>query len=121
MPAALARELGMQVHYQSVFVDEGQLVKRGQRMFQILPTLHQAELHKAKAEAAFVEIEYQNTKQLADRNVVSANELALAKAKLDKAKAQLELAQVHLGFTEISAPCDGIMDLLRVRRGRLIE
>lgn len=108
-------------YLQTVFVDEGQTVKKGQRMFQILPTLYEAELQKAKAEAAFVEIEYQNSKKLADGKVVSANELALAKAKLDKANAQLELAKVHLGFTEIRAPFDGIMDRLRVRRGSLVE
>jgi len=108
-------------YLQNVFVDEGQAVKKGQRMFQILPTLYQAEFAKAKAEAAFVEIEYQNTKKLADGNVVSPNELALAKAKLDKANAQLELAKVHLGFTDIRAPFDGIMDKLHVRRGSLLE
>jgi membrane fusion protein (multidrug efflux system) len=108
-------------YLQNIFVDEGQLVKKGQRMFQILPTLYQAELRKAEAEAAFVQIEYENTKRLADKNIVSPSELALAKAKLDKANAALELAKVHLGFTEIRAPFDGIMDRLRVRRGSLVE
>ena len=41
----------------------------------------------------------QNTKLLADRKVVSANELALGKAKLDKATAELSLAKVHRDFT----------------------
>jgi len=108
-------------YLQDVFVDEGQVVRRGQRMFQIMPTLYQAELHKAQAEAAFVQIEYQNTKKLADGDVVSPNELALGKARLDKANAQLELARVHLGFTDIRAPFAGIMDRLRVRRGSLVE
>jgi len=104
-----------------IFVDEGQVVKKGQRMFQILPTLYQAELKKAEAEAAFAQIEYENTKTLADGKVVSPKELALRKAKLDKANAELELAKVHLGFTDIRAPFDGIMDRLRVRRGSLVE
>jgi membrane fusion protein (multidrug efflux system) len=104
-----------------VFVDEGQTVRRGQRMFQILPTLYQAELEKAQAEASATEIEYQNTKKLADKNVVSPNELALAKAKLAKANAVLRLANVHLGFTDIKAPFDGIMDRLHARRGSLLE
>jgi membrane fusion protein (multidrug efflux system) len=104
-----------------IFVDEGQAVKKGQRMFQILPTLYQAELRKAEAEAAFAQIEYENTKTLADRNVVSPKELALRKARLDRAHAEAELAKVHLGFTDIRAPFDGIMDRLRVRRGSLLE
>jgi membrane fusion protein (multidrug efflux system) len=102
-------------------VDEGKFVKQGQMMFQVMPMMYQAELQKAEAEAKFAEIEYLNTKQLADSNVVSINELALAKAKFDKAKAEVSLAQVHLGFTEIKAPFDGIMDRFQVRLGSLVN
>src|SRR5262245_22870716 len=37
-------------YLESSFVDEGQPVKKGQRMFQLLPTVYTAELHKAQAE-----------------------------------------------------------------------
>lgn len=90
-------------------------------MFQILPVQYQAEVQKAEAEANFVEVEYKNTKLLADSNIVSRNELALAKAKLDKARAELAVAKVHLGFTEIRAPFDGIIDHFQVRLGSLLE
>lgn len=108
-------------YLQEIFVDEGKSVKKGQQMFQIMPLLYKAELQKAQAEADFAEIEFRNTKSLADSNVVSVNELALAKAKLEKAKAELALAQVHLGFTEIRAPFDGLMDRFHVRQGSLLE
>lgn len=108
-------------YLQEIFVDEGQSVKKGQLMFQIMPMLYKAELQKAQAEANFVEIEYQNTAKLAESNVVAPNELALAKAKLQKAKAELALAQVHLGFTEIRAPFSGIMDRFYVRLGSLVD
>ncbi len=108
-------------YLQKIFVDEGQSVKEGQMMFQIMPLLYNAELQKAQAEANFVEIEYLNTKKLADSNVVSKNELALAKAKFDKAKAELMLAQTHLQFTEIKAPFNGIMDHFMVRQGSLVD
>lgn len=108
-------------YLQDIYVDEGQHVKKGQLMFKIMPLFYQAELQKAKAEAQFVEIEYQNTKKLLESNVVSSNELALAKAKLDKAKAEVSLAQTHLQFTEIRAPFDGIMDHFQVRLGSLVN
>jgi membrane fusion protein, multidrug efflux system len=108
-------------YLQKIFVDEGQSVKEGQLMFQIMPMIYNAELQKAQAEANFAEIEYQNTKSLADSNVVSKNELALAKAKFDKAKAELALAQTHLQFTEIRAPFNGIMDHFQVRLGSLVD
>ena len=108
-------------YLEKIFVDEGQFVTKGQMMFQIMPLIYNAELQKAKAETDFAEIEYQNTKQLSEKNVVSPNELALAKAKLDKAKAELALAQTHLEFTQIKAPFDGIMDHFQVRQGSLVN
>src|SRR5690606_7637464 len=95
-------------YLQNIYIDEGQSVKKGQLMFKIMPLIYQADLQKAKAEVNFAEIEYLNTKNLADSHIVSRNELALAKAKLDKAKAELTLAKTHLDFTEIRAPFDGI-------------
>lgn len=108
-------------YLQQTFVDEGQLVRKGQRMFQIMPMLYQAELQKAEAEAQFAEVEYGNTKMLQDKNVVSPNELAMAKAKWEKAKAEVVLARTHLAFTEIRAPFDGIMNRLLVRQGSLLD
>jgi membrane fusion protein (multidrug efflux system) len=108
-------------YLQQIFVDEGKFIRKGQLMFQIMPMLYQAELQKAEAEAEFAEIEYRNTKALADSNVVSPNELALAKAKFSKAKAEVSLAKVHLGFTQIRAPFDGIMDRFQVRLGSLLD
>src|SRR5690606_25718158 len=101
-------------YLQNIYVDEGQLVKKGQLMFQIMPMIYEAEMQKAKAEVNFAEIEYRNTKSLADSNIVSLNELALATARLNKAKAELSLAQAHLEFTRIRAPFDGIMDRFHV-------
>jgi RND family efflux transporter, MFP subunit len=116
-------ELRAQVHgyVQEIHVDEGQLVEKGQPMFQIMPLLYQAEFQRAEAEAEYTRIEYENTKLLADDGVVSPNELALAKAKFDEANAELELARVHRDFTEIRAPFDGIMGRFLVRKGSLVE
>jgi membrane fusion protein (multidrug efflux system) len=108
-------------YLQKIFVDEGQLVKKGQLMFKLMPAIYEAEVAKAKAEVNFADIEYKNTKGLADNNVVSASELAMAKAKLNKAKAELQLAQAHLGFTEIRAPFNGIMDKFHTRLGSLVD
>ncbi|MFN0062977.1 MAG: efflux RND transporter periplasmic adaptor subunit [Myxococcaceae bacterium] len=108
-------------YLQKVFVDEGQFVKTGQRMFLIMPTVYQAELEKAEAETQFVQIEYNNSKVLADGNVISPNELAMAKARLDKAKAEAALARVHRNLAEIRAPFDGLMDRFHVRLGSLLE
>lgn len=103
------------------FVDEGQRVERGQRMFQILPLVYQAELAVASAEMQSAEIEYRNTQMLRDGNVVSANQLALAQAELDRSTARRRLAQTHLQFASLDAPFDGIVGRLMARRGSLLE
>ncbi|MCW5912679.1 MAG: efflux RND transporter periplasmic adaptor subunit [Cyclobacteriaceae bacterium] len=109
-------------YLQHIFVDEGKSVKKGQLLFQILPVVYQAEAQKAHAEVTFAEIEYQNTKALADSNIVSKNELALAKAKLEKAQADFQLARAHLSFTEIRAPFDGMVGRFNdVREGSLLD
>lgn len=108
-------------YLQKIYVDEGQLVNQGAMMFQIMPLIYQAEMEKAKAEANFAEIEYQNTRRLADSSIVSANELALAESRLAKAKAELALAKAHLDFTQIKAPFNGIVDRFHVREGSVVD
>ncbi len=108
-------------YLEAVYVDEGQSVKKGQLLFRIMPRIYEAEMLKAKAEADLARIEYENTKALSDSNIVSRNELAMDKARYDKAKAELALSQVHLDFTEIRAPFDGIIDRFHVRVGSLVD
>lgn len=135
MDTAIVKEYVCQIHsikhievrsmekgyLQKIFVDEGQKVRKGQPLFEIMQNIYQADLQKAKAEANATEIEYKNTKLLADSKVVSPNELALAKAKLAKANAEVNLAETHLGFTNIKAPFDGIIDHLLAREGSMLE
>ncbi|MBL9102953.1 MAG: efflux RND transporter periplasmic adaptor subunit [Myxococcales bacterium] len=104
-----------------IFVDEGQLVEEGKKMFQIMPLIYQADLAKAEAEADMASIEYKNTKLLSDKNIVSPAELQLAAAKLNRAKAEVSLAKTHMRLTEIRAPFAGLMDRFVVRLGSLVE
>jgi membrane fusion protein (multidrug efflux system) len=109
-------------YLEKILVDEGQIVKKGQLLFKIQPTIYQAEKEKSQAELQTAKIEYENTKALVDVNVVSESELSLAKATLEKAKADLSLADAHLKFTEIRAPFDGIVGKFEdVRLGSLLD
>ncbi|WP_281637836.1 efflux RND transporter periplasmic adaptor subunit [Flavobacterium marginilacus] len=106
---------------QNIYVDEGQFVKAGQVLFRIMPKVYEAELLGAQAEEKAAEIELKNAKTLADKNIVSKNEQAVAQAKLDQAKAEVALAKVHLSFTEIRAPFDGTIDRIPKKLGSLID
>jgi membrane fusion protein, multidrug efflux system len=108
-------------YLQNIYVDEGQFVKPGQVLFRIMPKVYEAELLKAEAEARAAEIELNNTKVLADKNVISKNEVAMAKAKLDQARAEVALAKIHLSFTEIRAPFAGTIDRIPLKLGSLVD
>ncbi|MEG1199550.1 MAG: efflux RND transporter periplasmic adaptor subunit, partial [Algoriella sp.] len=106
---------------EKIYVDEGQYVQAGQLLFRIMPQMYQAEYLKAKAEVKEMQIELQNSKTLADNNVVSKNEQAIAQAHLEKSKAEMQLAQLHLSFTDIRAPFSGVIDRLPMKLGSLID
>jgi membrane fusion protein (multidrug efflux system) len=108
-------------YLQTIYVDEGQYVKAGQLLFKIMPKIYEAELLSAKAEARAAEIDLQNSKTLADKNVVSKSEQAMSQAKYEQAKAGVALAQIHLSFTEIRAPFDGVIDRIPQKAGSLID
>ena len=108
-------------YLQNIYVDEGQFVNKGQLLFRIMPKIYEAELLKAEAEAKASSIEFQNTRLLAEKNIVSKNEQAMAQAKVDQAKAEVALAKLHLSFTEIRAPFSGTIDRIPKKLGSLID
>lgn len=106
---------------EKIFVDEGQYVHAGQTLFRIMPQIYQAELMKAQAEVEQAKIELQNSSTLANNNIVSKNERAMAKAKLDAANAEARLAQIHLNFTTVKAPFSGFINRIPLKLGSLVD
>jgi membrane fusion protein (multidrug efflux system) len=108
-------------YLEAIGVKEGQAVKKGDVMFEIVPTLYKARYDAELAEARLAELELKNTERLLKDNVVSQNEVALFQAKLDKARAKAKLAEAELNFTIVKAPFDGIIDRLEQQLGSLIK
>ena len=106
---------------ETINVDEGQVVKKGQLLFTIRPREYEAELAKAQAQVKTAELEMQNVKTLADKGIVSKNELALSVAKLNEVKAEAAMAELYVSYTKITAPFDGIIDRLKFKAGSLID
>jgi membrane fusion protein (multidrug efflux system) len=104
-----------------ISLKEGQAVKAGHVMFEILPILYKARLDAEVAEAQLAQLELNNTKRLFDKKVVSENQVKLLEAKLAKATAKAELAKAEWKFTEVKAPFDGIVDRLLEREGSLVK
>jgi membrane fusion protein (multidrug efflux system) len=106
---------------EKIYVDEGKAVKAGQLLFTIRPREFEAELMKARAEVKKAEVELQNTKLLAEKNIVSHSELTMASAKLEGAKAEEAIAELNYSYTKVIAPFDGIVDRLKFKAGSLID
>jgi RND family efflux transporter MFP subunit len=120
---------------ESIHVDEGQRVSKGQILFTLSSRVLQQELLRAKAtcqstnaELKAAEIELANAQKLLDKNVISQTEYLMAEAKVESLRAKCEeaksdeaQAQLRLSFTEIKAPFDGIINRIPNKTGSLIE
>jgi membrane fusion protein, multidrug efflux system len=109
-------------YLQNVLVDEGATVRKGQLLFQIKPSVYEADVQKSEAEVELSKIELENNQALAEKDIISVSEAAMSAAKLAKVEAELALAKTRLGFTEIRAPFDGLIGRFGdIRLGSLLE
>jgi len=113
---------------------EGDLVKKGDPLFQIDPRPFQAVLDQAKgvlaqAEARFgkTELDVKRYAPLVKDKAISQEEYddavqadLEAKAAVVSAKAQVETAQLNLEFTKITSPIDGIVSIAKAQIGDLV-
>ncbi|MEI6033522.1 MAG: efflux RND transporter periplasmic adaptor subunit [Verrucomicrobiae bacterium] len=113
---------------------DGQEVKKGDVLFLIDPRPYQADLDRAtasynsaQADLKLAEIEFNRTKELREKNAVSAQDFDTKSAALLKAQATLagsraayDTAKLSLDFTRITAPIDGQTSKASVTPGNLI-
>ncbi|MEF8730129.1 MAG: efflux RND transporter periplasmic adaptor subunit [Accumulibacter sp.] len=114
---------------------EGDLVKKGQPLFEIDPRTFEAAVDEAKGVRAQKVARFDTAsanlariKPLAEKNAVSQKDLddatgafQSAKAELEAADANLKTAKLNLGFTRISSPISGIAGIARAQIGDLLS
>jgi RND family efflux transporter MFP subunit len=119
---------------EAVAVDEGQAVTAGKTLFMVNARALKQEVLVARAvtlgaeaELKAAQLELQNTKLLQEKNVVSHAELSLAeskvqtlRAKVEEAKATAERAAVEVGYAEIKAPFNGVINRVPKKAGSAI-
>ena len=108
-------------YLEAIPIKEGQSVRAGALMFQIVPVLYKAELAAEVAERDLAQLELGYTQTLADKQGVSQKEVQLYKAKLARSQAKVDLAQAKLNFAAVKAPFDGIIDRLKEQQGSLVK
>jgi membrane fusion protein (multidrug efflux system) len=108
-------------YLEAIPIREGQSVKEGDLLFKVKPIIYQAKADAENASAKVAQLEYDYTKKLNEKKVVSQNEVLLNEAKLAKAKANANLAAAELNFATVKAPFDGIVDRLHFQQGSLVR
>jgi membrane fusion protein (multidrug efflux system) len=116
------------------FFEEGAIVRQGQTLYQIDPSLYQAavaqaqaNLQSARATAEAARVKADRYKPLAQMQAVAQQDYtdALAQARQAEAavaqnKAQLDTAQINLRFTRVPAPITGRIGRTLVTEGALV-
>jgi HlyD family secretion protein len=119
---------------EKLFVDFNDHVKKGQIIAQIdqtnlKSTLKNTEvsLSSAKTEVDYQQKNYDRSKALADKNLVSNTDLELAEYNLDnaktayqKAKLEYDIAKQNLDYTIISSPIDGVVLSVDIEEGQTV-
>ncbi|MBK8889912.1 MAG: efflux RND transporter periplasmic adaptor subunit [Dechloromonas sp.] len=114
---------------------EGDLVKKGQPLFEIDPRTFEATVAEARGQVAKQVAQHETTranlariKPLAAVNAVSQKDLddatganLAAKAQLDAAEASLQTAKLNLSFTKITSPVTGIAGIAKAQIGDLLS
>lgn len=122
-------------YIEEVFVEEGSLVKIGQKLFKIDANRFVQDVNQRKSAMLAVEaaletasIQVLRTQALVDKKIVNSFELTTArnvervkKAELNQAKAALSDAQSQLAFTQIVSPITGIVGRLPLKKGSLVS
>lgn len=120
---------------ENLYVDEGQMVSRGQHLFRIrnpqyeqFVRVAQASVNSAQAAVATAQMQVTKTKPLVDRKIVSAYELQAAQLNLQAAQAslaeqeaQLTNAKVNQGYTIITSPVSGVVGTLPLKAGSYVS
>jgi membrane fusion protein, multidrug efflux system len=118
---------------QQKYVD-GALVKKGDLLFVIQQNTYQAQLEQAKAtldsntaSQANAQVEYSRQATLGQQQFASQSRIDDAKTKLAEAnanvlsaQANLDISTINLGYTEVTAPFDGIATRHLVSVGALV-
>lgn len=120
---------------ESVLVDEGAYVAKGQPLFRIndLPYREElnsavARLHAAQAAISIAQLEIDKVTPLVQGKVVSdiqlktaRNSYQLALANAEQAKAAVATARINLGYTTVRAPVSGYIGRLARKQGSLVS
>jgi membrane fusion protein (multidrug efflux system) len=122
-------------YIETIYVDEGATVRRGQRLFRISAPQYeqevrtaQADIKIAQAEVNAAQMQVNKVRPLVEKNIISRFELESAQyslqsrqAALAQARARLANARTNLGYTSVTSPVNGVVGTIPYKIGSLVN
>lgn len=106
---------------EKIYVDEGQVVKKGQILFKLETQSLNQDGSAAKAMVQAAQVEVDRLKPLVDRQIISSVQLETAKAKLAQAKSAYGSIAANIGYGTIYSPVNGVVGSLPYKAGSLVN
>lgn len=101
----------------NIFVEEGDIVKKGQTLIQIDNSLLKLQLEAVEIQISGLEVDVKRFKILSDAEAMQGVKLEKAELGLQTAKNQLKTIQEQINKSTIKAPFDGVVTMKFVEVG----
>lgn len=122
-------------YIETIYVDEGATVRRGQPLFRISAPQYEQQVRTAQADIKIAvanvnaaQMEVNKVRPLVEKDIISKYELESAEytlqakqAALAQAKATLANARINLGYTSVTSPVNGVVGTIPYRIGSLVS
>lgn len=122
-------------YIETIYVDEGATVRRGQPLFRINAPQYQQQVRTAQADIKIAQanvnaaqMQVEKVRPLVEKDIISKYELESAQytlqarqAALAQARATLANARINLGYTSVTSPVNGVVGTIPYRIGSLIS
>jgi len=108
-------------YIQSVLVDEGEKVRKGQPLFRLETQSLSQDANAAKASVNAAQVEVDKLIPLVKKNIISEVQLETAKANLEQAKAAYNSVNANIGYATVKSPVDGYVGAINLREGSLVS
>jgi membrane fusion protein (multidrug efflux system) len=108
---------GMPAQVKQVYVKRGDYVRKGQLLLKLDDALVQQQIDGANTQIAYARNLYNRRKNLWDQGIGTEVEVINAKNQVDNAEKQLATLRENLQMTSVTAPIDGLADVVDIRVG----
>lgn len=107
-------------YIETVNVDEGSIVKKGQILFKISSPASVQLLENATANYNTAKLDLERMRPLAEKGIISDVRIKTYENNVASAKAALDQAKATIGFTQVTTPVDGVVGAVPYRTGSLV-